>query len=195
MKALCFDYGAGNLHSLTRALEVAGLEVSVTTDLSSALKATDLLILPGVGAFGFAAERLAPWREQVRDALAAGLPCIGICLGMQLLFSSSEEGAGEGIGLIDGVVTKLRGRRVPHIGWTRVDDAAAGNFMYFAHSYACRPSDESLVTAWSTHEDERFAAVVQKHNTIGIQFHPEKSSREGVAWLGRAIARVTGAAS
>ncbi|MEO8876278.1 MAG: imidazole glycerol phosphate synthase subunit HisH [Polyangiaceae bacterium] len=188
VKALCFDYGAGNLHSLVRGLTVIGLDVSVATDLSAALGSTDLLILPGVGAFGFAAERLAPWRQNVKAALAGGLPCIGVCLGMQLLFSSSEEGAGEGVGLIDGAVTKLQGRRVPHIGWTEVQDAG---FMYFAHSYACRPKDESVVTNWATHETDRFAAVVRKHNTIGIQFHPEKSSSDGVAWLGRAVAQVT----
>jgi imidazole glycerol-phosphate synthase subunit HisH len=188
MKALCFDYGAGNLHSLGRALAEVGLDVTVTTDLTSSLANANLLILPGVGAFGAASERLAPWRKNVRDALAAGLPAIGICLGMQLLFDSSDEGAGEGIGLISGNVTKLRARRVPHIGWT---DVSSAGFMYFAHSYACRPEDASVVTAWATHEDDRFAAVVRKKNAIGIQFHPEKSSRAGVAWLANAVREVT----
>jgi glutamine amidotransferase len=192
MKALCFDYGAGNLHSLGRALADVGLDVTVTTDLTSSLANANLLILPGVGAFGAAAERLAPWRKILLEALTAGLPAIGICLGMQLLFDSSEEGAGAGIGLISGRVTKLRARRVPHIGWT---DVSGSGFMYFAHSYACRPNlekeDESVVTAWATHEDDRFAAVVRKKNAIGIQFHPEKSSRAGVDWLARTIAQVT----
>ncbi|MEO7108792.1 MAG: imidazole glycerol phosphate synthase subunit HisH [Polyangiaceae bacterium] len=201
MKALCFDYGAGNLHSLGRALASIGVEATVTTDLTYSLATANLLILPGVGAFGAAAGRLAPWKKNVHDALASGLPAIGICLGMQLLFDSSEEGAGEGIGLIAGKVTKLRARRVPHIGWTDVSGASragfpsVAGFMYFAHSYACRPNleaeDDSLVTAWATHEDDRFAAIVRKNNAIGIQFHPEKSSRAGVDWLASAVKAVT----
>jgi glutamine amidotransferase len=187
VKALCFDYGAGNLHSLGRALAVIGLDVEVATDLGSFTNA-DLLVLPGVGAFGFAADKLAPWRKKIRDALDDGFPMIGICLGMQLLFDASEEGAGEGIGFIEGQVTKLRARRVPHIGWT---DVTNSEYMYFAHSYACRPKDESLVTAWATHEDDRFAAVARKKNVLGIQFHPEKSSRAGVDWLARAVGEVT----
>lgn len=202
MKATLFDYGAGNLHSLARALTHLGHEVHVDDDAARSLQDTDLWVLPGVGAFGLAAARLAPAREAVRQAIASGLPCLGICLGMQLLFDRSEEGAGLGLGLIEGDVTRLRTRRVPHIGWNAIarDPSAASEgaapseslgIMYFAHSYACRPVDASVVTAWATHEGDTFAASVQKGRVCGVQFHPEKSSRAGLALLGQTILRAT----
>jgi len=109
-----FDYGAGNLHSLAKALEVAGARVRVEPDPLRALDA-DALVLPGVGAFGAAAARLAPAVDEVRRALEGGLPCLGVCLGMHLLFETSEEGAGRGIGVLAGRVRRLRARaRAPH---------------------------------------------------------------------------------
>ncbi|MFZ5444913.1 MAG: imidazole glycerol phosphate synthase subunit HisH [Myxococcota bacterium] len=186
MKAVLFDIGAGNLHSLERALVRFGVSVSVEADATKLTQA-DLLILPGVGAFGHAAERLAPGRAAVREALEAGLPCIGICLGMQLLFDESEEGPGAGLGLLPGRVTRLRGRRVPHLGWTPVGD----DRFYFAHTYACRPVDPAAVEAWAEHEGERFPAIVRKGRTAGAQFHPEKSSKAGLALLERLVREVT----
>ncbi|MEO8798965.1 MAG: imidazole glycerol phosphate synthase subunit HisH [Polyangiaceae bacterium] len=191
MIATVFDYGAGNLHSLVRALAKVGVDTTVTTDLGAALPSAKLLIFPGVGAFGLAAERLAPWRGETAAALAGGLPCIGICLGMQLLFDASEEGEGAGLGLVAGKVTRLVGKRVPHIGWTAVERESGAEYMYFAHSFACRPTDASLVTAWATHDGERFAAEVKSANTLGLQFHPEKSSTAGMARLARAVKEVT----
>lgn len=184
-----FDYGAGNLHSLAKALEAGGATVRVCADPCAAL-ATDALVLPGVGAFGAAAARLAPGREAMRAALAAGLPCLGVCLGMQLLCDASDEGAGAGLGLVPGRVTRLAARRVPQIGWNTV--AAAGDPLfaasgldcaYFANSYVCRPADAAAVTAWSEHEGDRFAAAVRVARTVGVQFHPEKSSRAGLAFV------------
>jgi len=119
-----FDYGAGNLHSLAKALEVAGARVRVEPDPLRALDA-DALVLPGVGAFGAAAARLAPAVDEVRRALEGGLPCLGVCLGMHLLFETSEEGAGRGIGVLAGRVRRLRARRVPHMGWNAVRPAPA----------------------------------------------------------------------
>ncbi len=180
-----FDYGAGNLHSLAKALAPAG-NVRVTTDIRAALD-TDLLVLPGVGAFSQAAYRIGSARDTVRSAIAAGLPTIGICLGMQLLFDESEEGSGAGIGAIPGRVTKLRAKRIPQIGWNDVEWTESNyhslSNAYFANTYVCEPDDRACVRAWSTHENERFASVVGIANTVGVQFHPEKSSHAGVSFL------------
>jgi glutamine amidotransferase len=189
MRASLFDYGAGNLHSLGRALSRLGVSVSISTD---PLVETDLLVLPGVGAFGQAAERLAPSREALRTVIAEGRPVLGICLGMQLLFDSSEEDegtAGRGLSVLAGTVTRLQTRRVPHIGWTRLEETKAA--MYFAHSFACRPVDPSIVTAWARHDDERFPAAVKSGRVAGVQFHPEKSSADGLVLLERLVREVT----
>jgi len=187
-----FDYGAGNLHSLAKALETPDATVRVEPDPVRAVE-SDALVLPGVGAFAAAAERLAPGRERMREAIAGGLPTLGICLGMQLLFDRSEEGPGSGLGVIAGDVTRLRARRVPQIGWNELADVDARDALfaqaplavaYFANSYVCRPSAGSApVTAWATHEGDRFPAAVRRGSAVGVQFHPEKSSRAGVAFV------------
>jgi imidazole glycerol-phosphate synthase subunit HisH len=191
-----FDYGAGNLHSLAKALEAGGARVRVTADPYAALDAR-ALVLPGVGAFGAAAARLAPGRDAMREALERGLPCLGICLGMQLLFDASDEGEGNGLGFLAGRVTRLAARRVPQIGWNAIDephdpllDDAPVADAYYANSFVCRPTDPACVMAWSTHEGDRFPAAVRRGRAVGLQFHPEKSSRPGVAlvraWLAEA---------
>jgi len=190
MRVTIFDYGAGNLHSLAKAIERGGVDVHVETDPVRAVAQTDALVLPGVGAFGAAAERLAPGRSAMRDAVAGGLPAIGICLGMQLLFDASDEGDGAGLGLIPGRVTRLRAERVPQIGWNTIDaardplfDAAPLPIAYYANSFVCRPEDPSSVIAWSEHEEDRFPAAVRAGTAVGVQFHPEKSSSGGVRLL------------
>jgi len=191
MRATIFDYGAGNIHSLTKAIESFGATVAVEPDPIRAID-TDVLVLPGVGAFGLAAERLASGRDAMRDAIQQGLPCLGICLGMQLLFDDSDEAApgARGLGLFHGRVTRLRARRVPQIGWNAVDDLDDAllertplAYAYYANSYVCRPNDESVVRAWSTHEADRFPAIVRNGSTVGVQFHPEKSSAPGLRFL------------
>jgi glutamine amidotransferase len=189
MRVTVFDYGAGNLHSLIKALAASGAAVEVEQDPVRAARA-EVLVLPGVGAFGVAAERLAPGRAAIRNALRDGLPCLGICLGMQLLFEESEEGAGAGLGVIAGRVRRVRGRRVPQIGWNTLEDARDPLFAhapldaaYYANGYVCRPEDDACVRAWSTHEAERFPAAVRQGRTVGVQFHPEKSSGRGVAFV------------
>jgi imidazole glycerol-phosphate synthase subunit HisH len=189
MRVTIFDYGAGNLHSLAKAIERAGVDVHVETDPVRAVE-TDALVLPGVGAFGAAAERLAPGRAAMRDAVASGLPAIGICLGMQLFFDASDEGGGAGLGLIPGRVSRLQATRVPQIGWNTVDDAQDALFdaaplpiAYYANSFVCRPEDSSSVIAWSEHEGDRFPAAVRAGTAVGVQFHPEKSSTGGLRLL------------
>ncbi len=192
MNVTIFDYGAGNLHSLAKALECPGVVVRIETDPARAVEnGTGVLVLPGVGAFGGAAERLAPGRGAMRAAIMGGLPTIGICLGMQLLFDGSDEGEGEGLGVIPGRVTRLRAARVPQIGWNDLDMvpgdplfvAAPVPMVYYANSFVCRPVDTSVVTAWTEHEGDRFPAAVRTGRAVGVQFHPEKSSTQGVRFL------------
>ncbi len=188
MRVTLFDYGAGNLHSLAKAIATAaGVEVRVQTDPVQALD-TDVLVLPGVGAFGAAAARLEPGREQMRKALEGGLPCLGICLGMQLLFESSDEGEGRGLGVFKGRVTRLTAKQVPHIGWNAVEEDAALrtarlDTVYYAHSFVCRAEEPGVVVGWTTHEEDRFPASVRRGKVLGVQFHPEKSSTAGVRFV------------
>ena len=192
LRVTVFDYGAGNLHSLVKAIEAGGAAVHVETDPVLAVRDTDALILPGVGAFAPAAERLAPGRDVMREALLAGLPALGICLGMQLLFDGSDEGAGRGLGVVSGQVTKLQATQIPQIGWNRLDNVSdpllttSGlDIAYYANSFVCRPiaAHMPFVSAWSEHDGDRFPASVRRGNIIGTQFHPEKSSAPGVAFV------------
>jgi glutamine amidotransferase len=186
MRVSVFDYGAGNLHSLIKTLARDGAQVEIETDPERAARAS-ILVLPGVGAFGHAAARLAPGLASMRSALRDGLPCLGICLGMQLLFDASDEGEGDGLGIIAGRVKRLEGGRVPQMGWSTIENgddpllgAAPLDTAYYANSYVCHPSDENCVRAWSSHGDARFPAMVRAGRTVGVQFHPEKSSAAGV---------------
>lgn len=179
------DYGVGNLHSLAKAIEAGGAEARIESDPARALQA-DAIVLPGVGAFGAAAARLAPALSDLRAALADGKPCLGICLGMQLLFEESEEGGGAGIGALRGKVTRLRGRRVPHMGWNMVENGPDPIFAgldsmvaYYANSYIAEPDPDDVI-AWTDYQDVRFAAAVRHGRTWGVQFHPEKSDRPGL---------------
>jgi len=197
MRATIFDYGAGNLHSLSKALTHAGARVSIESDPFAALE-SDVLVLPGVGNFMSAAERLAPVALTMRDAIMGGHPTLGICLGMQLLFESSEEGPGEGLRVVPGSVRRLDAARVPQIGWNAVEHSSESplaqvglDVAYYANSFVCRPSDESSVIAWSSHESDRFPAVLRIARTIGVQFHPEKSSTFGLRFIAGALAEIT----
>jgi imidazole glycerol-phosphate synthase subunit HisH len=190
-----FDYGAGNLHSLIKALERPGVTVRVDTDPALAV-AANALVLPGVGAFPAATAALGETgRATMQRAIRSGLPTLGICLGMQMLFDASDEGGSDGLGIIAGRVDRVQAARIPQIGWNQLDvstpepllDASALRTAYFANSFVCRPVDPSVVVAWSTHEQDRFPAMVRVGRCVGVQFHPEKSSASGVsfvhAWL------------
>ncbi len=192
MRVALFDYGAGNLHSLGKALEWHGVRVRRPSDWGVALSA-DALVLSGVGSFGAAVRALAGRQEQVRRALEGGLPCLGVCLGMQLLFRESEEGRGEGVGLVPGRVRRLRAPRVPHMGWNDVATEGDPLFRgtsdlvaYYANSFVCEPAEgaEDVAIAWSEYAGERFVAGVRQGRTWGVQFHPEKSSRPGLRIIG-----------
>lgn len=186
MRAALFDYGAGNLHSLGKALEAGGARVVVTSRWDRALS-QDALILPGVGSFGAAVRSLGEERERIKEALESGYPCLGICLGMQLLFDSSEEGEGDGIGLIPGTVRRLGARVVPQMGWNDVilgpDPIFRGLdslVAYYANSFVCEPEEEDRIIATSRYDEDVLAAGVRKGRSWGVQFHPEKSSGPGL---------------
>ncbi len=191
VRVALFDYGAGNLHSLAKGLEAGGAEVEITTDWDVALS-REALVLPGVGSFGAAVRSLEGRIAEVRAALERGLPCLGICLGMQLFFPDSEEGEGSGIGLIGGRVRRIRAATVPQMGWNDVEPLApadpllaefAGLTAYYANSFVCEPEDPATVIATSEVDEDRFAAAVRRGRSWGVQFHPEKSSAPGLALL------------
>jgi imidazole glycerol-phosphate synthase subunit HisH len=184
-----YDYGAGNIHSLAKGLEAGGARVRITDQWNEALDA-DALVLPGVGAFG----AVSLDNRRVREALEAELPCLGICLGMQLLLSESEEASGEGIGRIPGVVRRLQAKTIPQMGWNDVeagDDPlleGLGTFSaYYANSFVCQVEDPEVVVASTTYERDRFPAVIRRGWTWGVQFHPEKSSEAGLRLLANFI--------
>lgn len=189
MRVTILDYGTGNIHSIAKALTAAGGVVTVETEPVRAIE-TELFVLPGVGSFSTAAERLAPAIDVVRNAIISGLPTLGICLGMQLLFESSEESSGRGLAVFKGRVTRVRASRNPQIGWNSLEHAddpavraSALKSVYYANGFACRAVDTSIVTAWTTHETDRFPAMVRRGSITGVQFHPEKSSARGVDFL------------
>jgi len=186
MDAVIVDYNVGNIFSMNKALIKAGFKTSVTSD-SSEIMGADAIILPGVGNFGAAASRLEPLSGAVRGAVDAGVPMLGVCLGMQLLFERSEEGDGEGLGILRGGVVKFSGNlKIPHMGWNDVKavrdceilDGVDGGYFYFVHSYYAEPSDPGVAVAVTEYGSE-FPSVVSKDGVYGTQFHPEKSGDAG----------------
>jgi len=190
------DYGMGNRRSVEKALEHVGAEARITADHGE-LRSADGLVLPGVGAFPKAMRNLDALGlpELIRDLTARATPLLGICLGMQLLFETSEEmGGAAGLGLISGVVTRLAAgtERIPHIGWNEVrferrspltrELPQAGGAFYHVHSFVVRPRDSGDVIG-TTEYGERFATIVGRGSVFGVQFHPEKSSRHGLRML------------
>lgn len=188
------DYGVGNLRSVEKAFEATGCEAVVSGD-EKVLRAAERLVLPGVGAFGACMRALSGlgFDQLVQERVAAGTPLLGVCVGMQLLFETSEEfGATPGLGLLRGRVRLFSDELVvPHVGWNRVDqiradplfnDVASRPFMYFVHSYYCEPLDKSVV-AGETEYGVNYASVVAQANICGVQFHPEKSQHAGLQLL------------
>jgi glutamine amidotransferase len=196
------DYGMGNLRSVEKALEHVGAEVEVTHD-AARVREADGVILPGVGAFPKAMERIRALGldELVHERAGAGVPVLGICLGLQLLFESSTEiGGAEGLGLLDGRVDKLaaNGLKLPQIGWNAVGWARESALvdglpdpcaMYHVHTYAVRTGD---VLGTATYGEE-FVSAVERRGVYGVQFHPEKSGRHGLELLANFV-RIAAAA-
>ncbi|HKK93168.1 MAG TPA: imidazole glycerol phosphate synthase subunit HisH [Longimicrobiales bacterium] len=185
LRVALFDYGVGNLHSLGKALEHAGADVLVTNDWTEALD-RDALVLPGVGAFSAALEALPDDRSEIVERVAGGMPTLGICLGMQLLFDTSEEGEGHGLGVVPGRVRRVRATVVPQMGWNEIEtgddplfDGTPNLVAYYANSFVCEPTDIADVIGWTEYEDDRFVAAVRRGSIVGVQCHPEKSSMAG----------------
>lgn len=188
------DYGMGNLRSVEKALEHVGVTAIVTND-GDEVRAADGVVLPGVGAFPRAMERIRELAldELIAERREAGVPILGICLGLQLLFeSSSELGGATGLGLLDGPVAELEaeGLKVPHIGWEPVrweqesrltEGIPSETPFYFVHSFAPRPGTEALLG--TAEYGARFACAAERDNVFGVQFHPEKSSAAGLRLL------------
>ncbi len=188
------DYGMGNLRSVEKALEHVGVTATITDDAAE-VRAADGLILPGVGAFPRAMERIRALGldELVAERRAERAPILGICLGLQLLFeSSSELGGAAGLGLLEGPVDELdaAGLKIPHIGWGPVrweresrltEGIPSETPFYFVHTFAPRPSGEEVLG--SAEYGSRFACAAERENVFGVQFHPEKSSSAGLRLL------------
>ena len=191
------DYGVGNLFSLVSSLKAVGAEATITGDIDT-IKKADKLILPGVGAFGDAAQKLKGTGlfDVVINEAKNGKPLLGICLGMQLLFEKSYEyGCHEGLGLIKGTVVPMEGKlpeslKIPHIGWNALHFIKEspvlkyiydGDCVYFVHSFYAEGCGDALIA--TTEYGKDITAAVQKDNVYGCQFHPEKSGNVGLSIL------------
>jgi glutamine amidotransferase len=188
------DYGVGNLRSVEKAFAANGCTAVVSSD-EKVLRQAERLVLPGVGAFGACINNLVArgFDDLVRERVAAGTPLLGVCVGMQMLFQESEEfGASRGLGFLGGRVRRFSADLVvPQVGWNQVrqqnsnplfagiSDSA---FFYFVHSYYCEPTEPEVI-AGETDYGGRYASVVARGNLFGVQFHPEKSQRDGLRML------------
>jgi glutamine amidotransferase len=186
------DYGAGNLRSVQKAFEHAGVDAVITRDPEEVATAS-ALVLPGVGAFGAAMEQLTRQglAEAVMGGIRSGIPFLGVCLGLQVLFEESEEDPGTpGLGVVPGVVRALPPTvKVPHIGWNQVeactcsalfDGIPDGSAFYFVHGYAAVPRSPAEVLCMTDYDGVRFVSGIEAGNVAGVQFHPEKSSALGL---------------
>ena len=190
VKVAIFDYGAGNLFSLKAALQRNGAQnVLIIHDMKD-LDKFDGLVLPGVGNFDPAVKSIEPYKEIFSKSIEDFMPILGICLGMEMLFSDSEEGTREGLKILDGKVIMLPKKKVkvPHMGWNNLEITKKeskliqgiedGSWAYFVHSYHIVPRNHSIVTATSEY-GINIPAVVEEDNLFGTQFHPEKSGKLG----------------
>lgn len=193
------DYGMGNLHSVSKAVERLGYEAVITDDPET-IAASDGAILPGVGAFGDAMQNLRETKmDEVTKAYAAsGKPLLGICLGMQLLFTESDEyGTNEGLNLLPGKVSRFTGDyKIPHMGWNKLSflqeqsplfNGLTEGHVYFVHSFHAKPEVSTDLLA-TTDYYQQVTAIVGRGNVYGMQFHPEKSGELGMQLLGNFLA-------
>jgi len=199
MSIAIIDYGAGNLRSVQKAFQKVGVAAEITKDKST-IHGAKGIVLPGVGSFDSALNELRQLSLEgvIEEAIALGKPFLGICLGLQHLFESSEEGKQKGLGIFNGIVKKFNfagtpwsNLSVPHMGWNRLlfkhrapifEGIEEGAMMYFAHSYYVVPADEMIVATRTDYGIE-FVSGIWKNNLFGIQFHPEKSGEAGLKIL------------
>lgn len=198
------DYDMGNLHSVCKGLENVGA-VPKITDSPAIIEQADAVVLPGVGSFDPAMQNLRSRNliEPIKRAIASGKPFLGICLGLQILFESSEEGVEPGLGVIAGKVRRFRsepGLTIPHMGWNQLEltqqnlplwqNLPSDPWVYFVHSYYVDPVDLEVRSAMVTHGSQNVTAAIAKDNLMAVQFHPEKSSSTGLQMLSNFVSLV-----
>jgi len=195
------DYGMGNLRSVEKAISEISHNIQIITDYSQ-ITSVDKLILPGVGAFAKAMQNLTDkgMIAPIKEHISCGKPFLGICLGFQLLFDSSEEfGNTTGLSIIPGEVLKfdVKNVKIPHMGWNTVDvrlpelyeGISNESYFYFVHSYYVKPRDFDVVSGTTTYGDFTFCSSIQKGNVFGVQYHPEKSSNIGIQLLNNFLSK------
>jgi len=198
------DYDMGNLHSVCKGLENVGA-VPTITDSPAIIEQADAVVLPGVGSFDPAMQNLRSRNliEPIKRAIASGKPFLGICLGLQILFESSEEGVEPGLGVIAGKVRRFRsepGLTIPHMGWNQLQltqpdlslwqNLPSDPWVYFVHSFYVDPVDLEVRSAIVTHGSQNVTAAIAKDNLMAVQFHPEKSSSTGLQMLSNFVSLV-----
>ena len=183
------DSGAGNLHSVYKALKFIGADVEITSD-PNIIEKSSAVVFPGVGAFGAVMNDLqkSNLKEVIIKQAKSSKPFLGICVGMQVLFEYSEENPKEkGLGIFKGKVVRFKkAKKVPHIGWNNVD----GKKYYFVHSYYAVPEDKNIIFAETDYDGEGFTSIIKKDNLLAVQFHPEKSGDVGLELLKNFLAGV-----
>ena len=193
MKIACINYEAGNLASISNGLRSAGVDAQIIDD-PKMLDSFDGIVLPGVGSFGDAMQKLDPFKEPLIEEIASGKPFLGICLGLHVLFEGSDENPGiDGIGIFKGRCQKFIGdMKIPHMGWNTIEnkidhpileDIKTDSYFYFVHSYHAVPDDESII-ATTTEYGGQFVSSIARDNVFATQFHPEKSADVGLKLLG-----------
>jgi imidazole glycerol-phosphate synthase subunit HisH len=196
------DYEIGNLHSACKGLETAGAIPKITASTDDILSA-DAVVLPGVGAFDPAMQHINErnLKPVIIQAIASGKPFLGICVGLQILFDGSEEGTEEGLGIIPGMVRRFKsepGITIPHMGWNQLKlqqpqlplwkNLNPDPYLYFVHSFYVNPVDTKINAATVTHGSQTVTAAIARDNLMGVQFHPEKSSHNGLQILSNFVA-------
>ncbi|MEB3294809.1 MAG: imidazole glycerol phosphate synthase subunit HisH [Synechococcales bacterium] len=199
------DYDAGNLHSACKGLEAAGGTAQVT-DSAQELMAADGILLPGVGAWDPTVQNIRDrhLEDPIKQAIAAGKPFLGICMGLQVLFEASDEGNDPGLGVVPGRVRKFQPEptiTIPHMGWNRLhlqqpdfplwEQIPEASWMYFVHSYYVDPEDAQVQAATITHGSQTVTAAIVQGNLMAVQFHPEKSSTAGMQLLANFVKLVS----
>lgn len=198
------DYDMGNLHSVCKGLEKAGA-TPIITDSPTELEQADAVVLPGVGAFDPTMQNLRSrgLEEPIKNIIASGKPFLGICMGLQVLFESSEEGKEPGLGIIAGTVRRFTyepGITIPHMGWNQLEITQSEcelwqqlpfqPWAYFVHSYYVDPTNPKVKAATVTHGSQTVTAAIATHNLMAVQFHPEKSSTAGLQILSNFVQQV-----